>query len=339
MTDFTVRFGLLGAAAITPLAMVTPAREVDGVSLDVIAARDPARAQEFAEMHGIHRVSEHYQALIDDPDIDAVYIALPISAHAEWAIAALKAGKHVLCEKSLCQNAREAERMKRAAEASGRVLMDAFHYRYHPMFEAAKHCVGSGELGAIKHIDARFHVKGPVSPHDIRKIYDLGGGVTMDIGCYPLSWLRHLMGEEPDVLSVEAKEDPADVDVALAADLRFPSGATGRISGRMDECSRFCAAVLISGEAGQLSLVNPLVPQLGHRYQLRKGGEVIDRTFDQKTTYAYQLEAFLAATRGKASNLTDAEDGLKQMQLIDAVYARGGLKPRGEGETHIGQSV
>ena len=147
------------------------------------------------------------------------------------------------------------------------------------------------------------------------------------------------MGEEPDVLSVEAKEDPADVDVALAADLRFPSGATGRISGRMDECSRFCAAVLISGEAGQLSLVNPLVPQLGHRYQLRKGGEVIDRTFDQKTTYAYQLEAFLAATRGKASNLTDAEDGLKQMQLIDAVYARGGLRPRGEGETHIGQSV
>ena len=231
MTDSTVRFGLLGAAAITPLAMVTPAREVDGVSLDVIAARDPARAQEFAEMHGIHRVSEHYQAVIDDPDIDAVYIALPISAHAEWAIAALEAGKHVLCEKSLCQNAREAERMKRAAEASGRVLMDAFHYRYHPMFEAAKHCVDSGELGAIKHIDARFHVKGPVSPHDIRKIYDLGGGVTMDIGCYPLSWLRHLMGEEPDVLLVEAKEDPTDVDVALAADLRFPSGATGRISG------------------------------------------------------------------------------------------------------------
>ena len=339
MTEFTVRFGLLGAAAITPLAMVTPAREVDGVSLDVIAARDPARAQEFAEMHGIHRVGEHYQAVIDDPDIDAVYIALPISAHAEWAIAALEAGKHVLCEKSLCQNAREAERMKRAAEASGRVLMDAFHYRYHPMFEAAKHCVDSGELGAIKHIDARFHVKGPVSPHDIRKIYDLGGGVTMDIGCYPLSWLRHLMGEEPDVLSVEAKEDPADVDVALAADLRFPSGATGRISGRMDECSRFCAAVLISGEAGQLSLVNPLVPQLGHRYQLCKGGEVIDRTFDQKTTYAYQLEAFLAATQGKASNLTDAEDGLKQMQLIDAVYARGGLRLRGEGETHIGQSV
>ena len=163
--------------------------------------------------------------------------------------------------------------MKQAAEASGRVLMDAFHYRYHPMFEAAKHCVGSGELGAIKHIDARFHVKGPVSPHDIRKIYHLGGGVTMDIGCYPLSWLRHLMGEEPDVLSVDAKEDPADVDVALAADLLFPSGATGRISGRMDESARFCAAVLISGEAGQLSLVNPLVPQLGHRFQLRKGGK------------------------------------------------------------------
>ena len=161
----------------------------------------------------------------------------------------------------------------------------------------------------------------------------------MDIGCYPLSWLRQLMGEEPDVLLVEAKEDPTDVDVALAADLRFPSGATGRISGRMDECSRFCAAVLISGEAGQLSLVNPLVPQLGHRFQLRKGGEVIDRTFDQKTTYAYQLEAFLAATQGKESNLTGAEDGLKQMQLIDAVYARGGLRPRGEGKTYIGPSV
>ena len=88
------------------------------------------------------------------------------------------------------------------------------------------------------------------------------------------------------------------------------------------------------------SLVNPLVPQLGHRFQLRKGGKSSIELFDQKTTYAYQLEVFLAATQGKESNLTDAEDGLKQMQLIDAVYARGGLRPRGEGwETHIGQSV
>src|SRR5205823_14173805 len=128
-----LRFGVLGAARIAPLAIVKPARQVDGVVVSAIAARDPERAKEFASKHGIPKVHTSYDALVDDPDIDAVYIPLPNGLHAQWTLRAIAAGKHVLCEKPFTANAAEAEQVADAAEASDVVVMEAFHYRYHPL--------------------------------------------------------------------------------------------------------------------------------------------------------------------------------------------------------------
>lgn len=325
----SIRFGLLGAAKIAPIAMVAPAANVPGVELTAVAARDVERARAFKETHGVARLCETYQQLIDDPDIDAIYIGLPIASHCEWSIKALNAGKHVLCEKSFASNADEAQQMRDAAQASGKVLMDAFHYRYHPMFLEAQALLARGDLGAVRHIDARFHIKGPVPETDIRRIYDQGGGVTMDIGCYPVSWIRHLMQDEPRVIAASAVVDPLDVDVALAADLQFESGITARLSGRMDAASRFCAQVVVHAEAGQLCMINPLAPQIGHEYRVIRGGEVDVRSFDKTPTYQFQLEAFLAAIRGQETNLTGPDDAVNQMRLIDAIYERAGLRIRG----------
>ena len=324
-----IRFGLLGAAKIAPMAMVAPAAAVPGVQLVAVAARDVGRARVFQETHGLTRICQTYEQLINDPGLDAIYIGLPISLHCKWAVRALEAGKHVLCEKSFASNAAEAERMRDAAKASGKVLMDAFHYRYHPMFREALRLLGRSELGSVRHIDARFHVKGPVPETDIRRIYSVGGGVTMDIGCYPVSWVRHLMGEEPRVLAASAVVDPADVDVALAADLQFESGATARISGRMDSASHFCAQVIVHAEKGQLYMMNPLAPQIGYQYRVVREGEVETHTFDQTPTYQFQLEPFVSAIRGEETKLTGPDDAVNQMRLIDAIYRQAGLSLRG----------
>jgi hypothetical protein len=138
MTPSDLRIGTLGAARITPMALIWPARSTAGVSVTAVAARDKARADKFARKHRIGKVHDDYGLLLADPEIDAVYNPLPNSLHAEWTLRALDAGKHVLCEKPFTSNAPEAERVHQAAEQSDRVVMEAFHYRYHPL-DAGKH--------------------------------------------------------------------------------------------------------------------------------------------------------------------------------------------------------
>ncbi len=147
-----LRIGVLSAARIVPSALLSPAKQTPEVIVSGIAARNPQRAQAFARKHHIPRVFASYDELIADPDLDAVYIPLPNGLHAAWTIKALEAGKHVLCEKPFASNAEEAEQMAEAAERSGRVLMEAFHYRYHPLAARMKEIVTSGELGTIRHI-------------------------------------------------------------------------------------------------------------------------------------------------------------------------------------------
>ena len=153
-TDRPLRIGILGAARIAPTALVSPAREVPEAEIVALAARDETRAQRFASKHGIPRVHRDYAALIDDPEIDAIYNPLPNSLHCEWTLRSLEAGKHVLCEKPMASNADEAERMAEASEKAGRVLVEAFHWRYHPLAARMKAIVDGGELGAVRHLEA-----------------------------------------------------------------------------------------------------------------------------------------------------------------------------------------
>ena len=323
-----LRIGILGAARIAPTALIRPARRVPGVRVDAVAARDEARAQRFARKHGIPRVHGSYPALIADPDLDAIYNPLPNSLHCEWTIRALEAGKHVLCEKPMASNAEEAERMAEASEKAGRQLMEAFHWRYHPLAARMKEIVESGELGEVRSIEASLCFPLPF-PRDIRYQYDLAGGATMDAGCYTISILRTLAGAEPEVVRAESRLASPDVDRWMRAEFRFADGRRGRIT-----CALFSAALLrmsakVIGDAGTMSVFNPILPHVSHRLKVRTAGGVRKERLAGDATYTYQLRAFVAAVRGEAPVLTDARDGVANTRVIDAIYEKAGLKCRG----------
>ncbi|MFN8542851.1 MAG: Gfo/Idh/MocA family oxidoreductase [Candidatus Binatia bacterium] len=325
-----LRIGVLGAATITPMALVRPARQVPAVAIVAVAARDPARAAAFARRHGIPRVHPSYAALLADPEVDAVYNPLPNALHGAWTIPALRAGKDVLCEKPLAANAEEAEVMARVAAETGRVLMEAFHWRYHPVAARMRAIVDSGELGTIRHVEGTMCVP-LIRPGDIRYRLDLAGGAMMDAGCYAVSWVRHLAGAEPEVVSAEARLSSPGVDRWMTADLRFADGRTGRIT-----CSLLSRTLLrlearVVGDRGELRVTNPLAPHFFHRIRVTVDGQRRVERAPGEATYTYQLRAFVAAVRNRTPIPTDAADGVRTMRVIDAVYRAAGLAPRRPG--------
>lgn len=324
-----LRFGTLGAARITPGALVYPCMNEPRALITAMAARDRQRADQFAEAHHIARVFDSYDEVVALDDIEAVYNPLPINAHCEWTLRALDAGKHVLCEKSFASNAREAELMHQRALDTGLVLMDAFHYRYHPVFNRAKEIFDSGVLGTIATIDAVFCV--PVKGvSDIRMNYGTGGGVTMDIGCYPVSWVRHLTGQEPIEVEADAVIGPPLVDLALEARMVFDGGIVATIRGDMRESVSMTARIRVVGERGEMIVENPIAPQMGHLITLTLDGASSFEVLDRRPSYCYQLDAFLDAVEQGTPLHTDSADAVKQMQLIDRCYLAAGLPVRGE---------
>lgn len=326
MTD-QLRIGILGAAQIAPAALIDPAKGNAEVVVAAVAARDAARAREFAAKHGIARVHDSYEALIADPDVDAVYNPLPNGLHGRWTRAAIDAGKHVLCEKPFTANAAEAREIAAVAAASDRVVMEAFHYRYHPFALRAEEIIASGELGALQRVDAAFCF--PLRKFaDIRYNYSLAGGATMDAGCYAVHMLRTFGGGTPEVVSAQAKLHDSKVDRAMTAQLRYPAGHTGSM-----RCSMWSADVLrislrVVGDRGELSVINPVLPQLFHRFSVRtRAGKRVER-FGRRPTYAYQLDAFTAAVLRGEPVKTSPEDAIENMTVIDSIYRAAGLPLR-----------
>lgn len=323
-----IRFGVLGAAKIAPRALLDPCTDEKRAEVHCIAARDPARAEHFAREHGIPSVHAEYRDVINDPTVDAVYIPLPISAHHRWTLEALQAGKHVLCEKSFASNAAEAEEMARAARSADRVVMDAFHYRYHPVFARAREIVESGGIGRVSRVEADFHVA-ITNPADIRMNYETGGGVTMDIGCYPISWARHITGEEPSEVRARAEVGPPRVDLFLEAQFRFPSGIEATLTGDMRPGAAFRADLKVFGELGTLFVRNPLAPQMGHSIEIDREGRESREELSLRPSYAYQLDAFIDAIEKDQPVLTGPDDAVNQMRAIDRCYEAAGLPLRG----------
>jgi predicted dehydrogenase len=323
-----LRIGVLGAANITPMALLRPAKHVPEAAVTAVAARDVSRARSFAGKYGIARVHDSYAALLADPEIDAIYNPLPNGLHAEWTIRALEAGKHVLCEKPLASNAAEAQEMAYAAVRSDRRLIEAFHWRYHPLAARMRAVIDSGALGTVRHVEATMCIPLPF-PRDIRYRFDLAGGATMDVGCYTISVVRFLAGAEPEVLRAEARLSSPNVDRWMTADLRFPDGATGRIT-----CSLFSATLLklqaiVRGDRGEMRVFNPFAPHFHHRLTVRAGGTSTREHVPGEATYTHQLRAFVAAVRNGTPTPTDPDHGIANMRVIDAVYDRAGLPRRG----------
>jgi predicted dehydrogenase len=324
-----LRFGILGAARIAPAALIRPSRAVPEVHVTTVAARDRAKAIRFAQRNLIPRVLGTYEALINDPEIDAIYNPLPNSLHHEWTIRALRAGKHVLCEKPLACNAREAQEMVEAADASGRVLMEAFHYRYHPLARRVDEILASGELGRVRALEADFYIPLFLRPRDIRYEYALGGGALMDTGCYCVNLLRWLGKGEPRPVRVRARKTSPQVDRLLRADLRFDNGITATLGCSLAAFPPVKIYARVVGDAGEMHISNPFVPHAFNGLRIETRESVRRERLSREPTYNFQLRAFLAATRGADTNITDGRDGVKNMQVIDSIYQFANMRVRG----------
>lgn len=326
MTDH-VRIGVLGAATIAPTAVIRPARSSTVAEVVAVAARSAERAQAFADKHGIARVHGSYEDLLADPAVDAVYNPLPNGLHGKWTLAALEAGKHVLCEKPFTANAAEAAEVARAADASGLVVMEAFHYRYHPLALRVAEIVRSGVLGPLRHVEATVAFPLPKFS-DIRYDYSLAGGALMDAGCYAVHMARLLGGEEPEVKSAKALLRGPSIDRAMRASLRFPSGHTGSVRTSLWSSTVLKLSMKAIGENGTLSVLNPLGPQFFHRLSLRLKDKKSVETFGRHPTYAYQLDAFTGAVLHGRPFPTTADDAVRNMTVIDSIYRAAGLPLR-----------
>jgi predicted dehydrogenase len=322
-----LRIGVLGAARITPAALIRPARAVPDATVTAVAARDPGRARRFAARHGVPVVHPDYAAVLADPDIDAVYVPLPNGLHAEWTLAALAAGKHVLCEKPLTANAAQARGVADAAERTGLVVMEAFHYRYHPLMARVRQLLDEGAVGRVRRMRAslcfplyRFS--------DIRYRLDLAGGATMDAGCYPVNLLRFLAGTEPEVVSANARLRSPGVDRAMIARLRFPGGIDAQMVASLWSRRLLGISAQVWGDAGWLRVFNYIVPSAYHRLTWHGGGRTHRERVPGEATYTHQLRAFVAAVRDGAPVPTSARDGVATMAVIDDIYRAAGLEPR-----------
>ena len=325
-----LRFGVLGAARITPKALVRASANNRTVQLTRVAARDRSRAEAFAEEHGIGSVADSYQELIEAPDVDVVYNPLPMHLHAEWTIAALRAGKHVLCEKPFASNAAEAEEMVRVAAAEDRILGEAFHHRYHPLFEHVLNVSHSGVLGEISRVSGYFKIAIPQP--DIRWNYETSGGALMDLGCYPLIWVCHVVDEEPTITSATATEGPPKVDATMSAEMTFPGGATGYLETSMvqPEDEPDDIRLEIVGDSGSMTVINPLSPQSGNRVIVRTESGETDVEFDAGDTYTHMVRAFCDHVVHGTDFPTKGSDSINNMAAIDAIYSAAGLPIRAE---------
>ncbi|HEV3366468.1 MAG TPA: Gfo/Idh/MocA family oxidoreductase [Acidimicrobiales bacterium] len=328
----TVRFGVLGAARIAPAALLRPAASNPEVTVDAVAARELGRATDFAARHKIPKVAASYHDIVSDPALDAVYIPLPNSLHAEWTLAALAAGKHVRCEKPFTSNTDEAEQVasaaRQGADRSGLVVMEAFHYRHHPLAHRMREIAASGELGRLRHIETWLCAPIP-NKSDIRYQYDLAGGAMMDMGSYVVHMARMLGGEEPSVVSARAKLHSPDVDRAMSAQLQFPSGHTASVHCSMWSSSLLHLSARAVGDAGELRVFNPIAPQYTSWLTVRSGGGRRIEIPSRRPTYAYQLDRFCDAVLRDQPTLTGPDDAVANMTILDAVYRAANMRVRG----------
>jgi predicted dehydrogenase len=327
MTGATLRIGVLGAAKIVPAALLKPARAVAGVEVTAIAARDRARAEAFAGKNGISKVHAGYDDLLADDAIDAVYIPLPNGLHGHWTIKALEAGRHVLCEKPFTANAGEARAVKEVADRTRLVVMEGFHWRHHPLAARMLEVVGSGELGAIRRVEAEMSFP-LLRKSNIRWQPALAGGAMMDAGCYPVSIVRTLAGAEPVVVSATSKLRAPGVDRVTAAELRFEDGRTGHVVASMLSARALAFSATVIGEDATMHVLNPVAPQFFHRLTVRGPKSRRREHLKAGATYTYQLEAFRAAVRDGGPNLWPPAESVANMQVIDDIYRAAGLEPR-----------
>jgi len=308
-----VKWAIMSTANIN--RKVIPAAHASSkVELVAVASRDQMRADRYAKTWEIQRAYGSYDALLADPEVEAVYISLPNSLHCEWAIKALEAGKHVLCEKPLSRRASEVEAAFDAADRTGRLLSEAFMYRHNPQTKRAKQLVDEGVIGELRLIRAVFSY--PLYDEDnIRLRTDLDGGALMDVGCYAVSGSR-LFGGEPERVYGEAWLGPSGTDWVFAGMLRFPGNVVALIDCGTAMTERDELEAI--GSEGSLFLDDPWhckAPGI----ELRRAGRVERIELDLLDSYQLELENLSDAIRGDGELLLGRDDAVAQARVLEAL--------------------
>ena len=332
----TLRWGILSTADIGVRKVIPGIRRAARCEVAAIASRDGDTARAAADRLGIPTAHGSYDALLADPDVDAVYIPLPNHLHAEWTISALRAGKHVLCEKPLAMTADEAQRMVDVAHETGLHLMEAFMYRHHPTWVAAMDLVDSGRIGTLTAVQSWFSFFND-DPANIRNIRQYGGGALFDIGCYSVNLSRMIFGGEPRRVQASMRRDPASgVDVLTSAILDFDRGiATFTCSTRSESDQR----VDIYGSTGRISIGIPfnIPPDRPTSIFLTAGGdppvapatEVLE--YPTADPYAVEFERFATAVLDGGPTPVPPEDAVANLRVIDAIFDVAEAAPSGQG--------
>jgi predicted dehydrogenase len=319
----TIRWGIISTAKIGTEKVIPGMQRSKRGTVEAIASRDEARAKKAAAELGIPRAYGSYEALLADPDIDAVYNPLPNNLHVEWTIKALQAGKHVLCEKPLGMDAADAERL--AAAAGERHVMEAFMVRFHPQWLRARELVRSGRIGALKAVQVFFCYDNR-DPQNIRNIPETGGGALLDIGCYGIVSGRFAFEAEPKRVVSLIDRDPrfkTDRLSSVIADFGAGRQLTFTVSTQLGAHQR----VTLAGDKGRIEIVIPFnAPQMqavkiiiddGSRLG---GASSVEEAFPPVDQYAEEADAFARAVLGETPLPYGVEDGVKNMKIIDAVF-------------------
>jgi D-xylose 1-dehydrogenase (NADP+, D-xylono-1,5-lactone-forming) len=310
-----LRVGLLSTANINR-QILGGAAGTDRVEVVAVGSRDGALAQAYAAEHGIPRAHGSYEALLEDPDVDAVYVSLPNGMHHEWSMHALAAGKHVLCEKPYTRHPAEAEEAYDAANAAQLVLMEAFMYRHHPQTKEIERLVRDGAVGRVVAVKAIFSF--PLTDlTDVRAIPELEGGALMDVGCYCVSGSRIVAGEPVSVLAEQVIGETG-IDMALYGTLRFPSDVVAQIEASFRAPERQYLEVV--GDAGVLRAFAPWRVDWGGDLVLERDGSSDVVAVEEANSYTLELENLADAVAGHEYQLLGRADAVAQARVIDALY-------------------
>jgi len=317
MSAQTVRWGLLSTANINR-RLIPAIRQAARSELVAVASRNKEKADAYAARWDIPRAYGSYEALLADPDIDVVYISLPNTLHATWAINSADAGKHILCEKPLALTVEDVDRMAEAARRNKVVLQEAFMYRFHPQTLDVRHMIARGEIGDVVFIRGTFNFT-LRNPDNVRLNPSLGGGCLWDVGCYPVSFSRAMLGSGPAEVTGWRIPGPSGVDVAFAAQMRFPGGALAQTTCSFRTVNHWDAEIV--GTEGRIYLDQPWchTPGLpGHVRIVRRDREET-RTY-RKDAYLFEVKQMEACILNGVAPHLPLSDSRENVATLVALY-------------------
>ncbi len=307
-----VNWGVLGCAGFARRRTIPAMLESPSVELVGVASRTLEKAEAFRAEFNLARAYGSYEALLEDPRIQAVYIPLPNGLHAEWMIKAAERGKHSLSEKPFASDAAEARRVAEAAARNGVCVMEAFMWRFHSQHLRARSAVEEGEIGTLRLVRSSFSFLMPRAPN-VRLIPDLAGGSIMDVGCYPISAARYYFGGEPSVAYARGSVDPeSGVDMRMAGILEFPQGEA------LIDCSfilPYRTHLELVGESGTVTIPKPWLPDPEASLTINARVE----NLPAENQYVDEFEHLSQCILNGTTPLYGPEDAVRQMKAVDAV--------------------